>query len=229
MCIYFMAGPTYHLQTLHGITNLSMHTTQCLLNMGAGLSLVRSSLVQANLFHRIKHDKLSTIFTATTHPLLLYVLVLLCLRTDNLHIRIWLGTALHLAANILFGLVLIDRFVRIILTSEWRLAFFHTRLVTKTARQQLSEMARKLLHVRDSQHTAAHLQLACDVVRVVGQLVLESYNKNHFFLTSKTLALLKAELDALHISRHGALASRGVGDISSGNSVYIHVSNIFGR
>lgn len=106
-----------------------MYTAHCLLDTGAGINIIRSSLVPTSWFKRIKRDKLPTLQTATKQPLSMDGFILLNLRLGDLNTRIWFGVAPHLALDIFLGTAFIDRFIRSIFPSERKVVPWHSKLV----------------------------------------------------------------------------------------------------
>lgn len=115
---HFTASPTYHLQTYYRRTGTVMQTAHCLLDIEAGVNLIRSSRIPSNCPSHIERDGLPMICTAAEQPLPLNGLILLTLRTADFTTGVWHGIVLQLAVEVLLGKAFVDRFIRVIFLSE---------------------------------------------------------------------------------------------------------------
>lgn len=108
----------WKLNVTYGITTHTSHTAVRLVDTGAAVSLIYTSLLLFTKQTRIERNLLPKMRTATRQPLRLNGLIFLHLLLRDLHTRVWFGLNPHLAADILLRTAFIYRFKHGIVHSE---------------------------------------------------------------------------------------------------------------
>lgn len=105
------AKPTYKFRITYEICASIIHTANCLLDSGAGVSLISSLVIPRRRSSRSKRQNVPQQGTATKQRLPLNRLIFLHVRRGKPSARSWYGVAPRLAVQILLGTSSIDRFI----------------------------------------------------------------------------------------------------------------------
>lgn len=101
--VHFLNSSIYQLRTICGVAALAVHATNCLLGKDVDVNKIPPSLLSITCFNSNKQYKIPTLCTQTKNTFVLDEMLLQILRPGDLHILVWLSTALHLSACILFS------------------------------------------------------------------------------------------------------------------------------
>lgn len=101
--IAFTAKPSCKLCIISGISLFTKHAANYLLDTGAGVNQICSSMLPPCWTNRIKRQNVRQVQTATKQLLTLDGLILLHLHLGKLSTRIWFGVDPHIAVETLLG------------------------------------------------------------------------------------------------------------------------------
>lgn len=106
------AEPAYTCRVSYKFLPTVMHITQCLLDTGDGLSLFNKTLISQTWKHRIQQWSSPKLGTANKQPLHVKDKIILHARFGFLYVSVWSVVVSGLAVKMLFGTLIIDRFIR---------------------------------------------------------------------------------------------------------------------
>lgn len=116
--VTFCEKPNYKLHISTGFHSHTLTPTECLLDTGAGLSIINANFVRKMWTSRIVNTSFLRFHTATKGPIQLYETILLHFQIGGLTACVWFGIVSNLAVSLLLVKSFMDCFVRGLLFSK---------------------------------------------------------------------------------------------------------------